>query len=111
MSEPLAISEMEANAARAVTMLKMLANKHRLILLCFLQEKEMSVSQLNELIPIPQSTLSQHLAFLRRENVVKTRRDAQTIYYSLHDKNVAPIISVLYELYCKADAVDDMAMT
>lgn len=111
MSDPVAINEMEANAARAVTMLKMLANKHRLVLLCFLSEKEMSVGQLNELIPIPQSTLSQHLAFLRRENIVKTRREAQTIYYSLQDQNVAPIISVLYELYCKPDEVDDMAMT
>lgn len=104
MTESLSIVEMEVNAAKAVTMLKMLANKHRLILLCFLQEKEMSVSELNTLIPIPQSTLSQHLAFLRRENIVKTRREAQTIYYSLQDKNVAPIISVLYELYCKGDA-------
>lgn len=96
-------TELEENASRAVVLLKMLANKHRLILLCILQTGEKSVSQLNELVPIPQSTLSQHLAFLRREKVVETRRDAQTIYYRLLDKNVIPIIDVLYELYCQSE--------
>lgn len=97
---------LEENASKAVVLLKMLANKHRLILLCILQSGEKSVSQLNEQIPIPQSTLSQHLAFLRRENIVACRREAQTIYYSLLDKNVIPVIEVLYGIYCapKQDA-------
>lgn len=94
-------TDMEQNAEQAVTMLKMLANKHRLMLLCILQDGEKSVSELNVLVAIPQSTLSQHLAFLRREKLVKTRRDAQTIYYSLADKKVIPIISLLHELYCQ----------
>lgn len=94
-------SEMEQHAGQAVAMLKMLANKHRLLLLCILQSGEKSVSELNALVTIPQSTLSQHLAFLRRENLVCTRRDAQTIYYSLADKKVIPIISLLHQLYCQ----------
>ncbi|MCC2604304.1 ArsR/SmtB family transcription factor [Planctobacterium marinum] len=94
-------SEMEQHAGQAVAMLKMLANKHRLLLLCILQSGEKSVSELNALVTIPQSTLSQHLAFLRRENLVCTRRDAQTIYYSLADKKVIPIVSLLHQLYCQ----------
>lgn len=93
-------SELEQNAEEAVTMLKMLANKHRLMLLCLLQSGEKSVSELNAQIKIPQSTLSQHLAFLRREKLVVSRRVAQTIYYSLQDKKVLPIISLLHQLYC-----------
>ena len=100
VSFPDEFSQMEQNAGRAVALLKMLANKHRLIILCILQAGEKSVSELNELVPIPQSTLSQHLAFLRRENIVQTRRSAQVIYYSLLDKNVIPVISLLYQLYC-----------
>lgn len=92
--------DMEQNAEQAVILLKMLANKHRLMLLCLLQAGEKSVSELNAQVPIPQSTLSQHLSFLRREKLVETRRDAQTIYYSLPDNNVIPVINLLYELYC-----------
>jgi DNA-binding transcriptional ArsR family regulator len=100
---PEEFSDMEANASQAVSLLKMLANKHRLILLCILQAGEKSVSELNDLVPIPQSTLSQHLAFLRRENIVQTRREAQTIYYSILDKNVKPMIELLYGLYCQPE--------
>lgn len=95
--------QMEQNAESAISLLKMLANKHRLILLCILRSGEKSVSQLNELVPIPQSTLSQHLAFLRREKLVQTRREAQTIYYSLLDEKIIPVIGLLYQLYCQDD--------
>jgi len=70
------------------------------MILCLLQQGELSVSALNELIPIPQSTLSQHLAWLRREKYVKTRREAQTIYYQLDDSNVTKVINVLHDIFC-----------
>ncbi len=91
---------MEANAEQAVNLLKAMGNRHRLMVLCVLQEGELSVSQLNERFPIPQSSLSQHLAWLRRERYVKTRREAQTIYYSLDSQEVIEIIAVLHKLYC-----------
>ncbi len=93
-------NQLESNAEKAVTLLKTLGNKHRLMILCALQEKELSVSQLNELFPIPQSSLSQNLAWLRREGYVKTRRDAQNIFYALDSYEVTQIIKVLHKLYC-----------
>lgn len=93
-------SQMEGNAEQAVKLLKALGNKHRLMILCVLQEGELSVSQLNELFPIAQSSLSQHLAWLRKEGFVSTRREAQTIFYSLSSDEVIEIIAVLYKLYC-----------
>lgn len=100
MSEKMSIGQLEQNAAKAELLMKALSNKHRLMILCLLQENELSVSALNELIPIPQSTLSQHLAWLRREKYVKTRREAQTIYYQLNDDNVTKVINVLHDIFC-----------
>lgn len=96
----MSIGQLEQNAAKAELLMKALSNKHRLMILCLLQENELSVSALNELIPIPQSTLSQHLAWLRREKYVKTRREAQTIYYQLNDDNVTKVINVLHDIFC-----------
>lgn len=96
-------AKMEANAQHAVDLLKTLGNRYRLMILCVLQENEMSVSQLNDVIAIPQSSLSQHLAWLRREAYVKTRREAQTIYYSLDSSEVKEVIAVLYKLFCQED--------
>ena len=93
-------TQLEANVDPAVTLLKAMANNHRLMILCVLQEKELSVSQLNEIIPVAQSSLSQHLAWLRREGFVKTRRDSQTIYYSLDSKEVAALIATLHGQFC-----------
>jgi DNA-binding transcriptional ArsR family regulator len=93
-------SQMEVNVDKAVTLLKAMANNHRLMILCMLLNKELSVSQLNELIPVAQSSLSQHLAWLRREGFVTTRRESQTIYYSLDSKEVAAVIAALHSQYC-----------
>ncbi|MCV2885731.1 metalloregulator ArsR/SmtB family transcription factor [Aestuariibacter sp. AA17] len=92
--------EMQSNAEQASSLLKAMANKHRLLILCILNDEELSVSELNNQILIPQSTLSQHLSVLRKDNLVCTRRDAQTIYYSLASKEVKAIISTLHDLYC-----------
>lgn len=92
--------DMRDNADKAAALLKAMANPHRLLLLCLLNDGEMSVSELNQQVTIPQSSLSQHLAALRRENLVLTRRDAQTIFYTLASAEVKAIITTLYDLYC-----------
>ncbi len=92
--------QIEAHALEAATLLKLLANQHRLMILCTLVQGEMSVSEINEHIGLSQSALSQHLALLRKENIVKTRRQSQTILYSLAQDHTTRIIQVLQELYC-----------
>jgi len=81
--------------------MKCLANARRLMILCRLHEGESSVGGLENLIGIGQSALSQHLAQLRRAGIVKTRRDAQTIYYSLADVKAGKIVEQLYSLFCQ----------
>lgn len=92
---------MAGNAEQAEQLLKLLANKNRLMILCRLMDSECSVTELNEQVPLAQSALSQHLAALRQANVVKTRRDAQTIYYAISDDKAVKLIEQLYELFCK----------
>jgi len=91
---------MQAHADDAVRMLKALANRSRLMVLCALTHGELTVGQINKLIPLSQSALSQHLAVLRRDSMVRTRREAQTIYYSLADGPATNLIQVLHDLYC-----------
>lgn len=91
---------MYANAEEAAALLRSMANRHRLMLLCLLNDEELTVSELNKQINIPQSSLSQHLSQLRRNKLVTTRRDAQSIYYSLASEEVKAVISTLYRLYC-----------
>ncbi|OPX55312.1 DNA-binding transcriptional regulator, ArsR family [Oceanospirillum multiglobuliferum] len=93
---------MRDNAKEATALLKALANENRLMILCYLEGKELSVSQLNESLDLSQSALSQHLAVLRRDNLVKTRRESQTIYYSLNGDQASTIISTLHQMYCVA---------
>ena len=94
------LERMHERAADAAALLKALSNESRLLILCTLAGREMSVSELNEQIPLSQSALSQQLAVLRREKLVRTRREAQTIYYSVAPSNAARVIEVLRELYC-----------
>lgn len=100
------IEDMAHNAAQAEALLKIMANKNRLMILCSLLQGEMSVSQLNDAIPLAQSALSQHLAALRKANVVATRRDAQSIYYRVVDPKVEAILQQLYVLFCQPEAQD-----
>ena len=92
---------MADNVEQAEQMLKILANKNRLMILCSLQDGEMSVSELNEAVPLAQSALSQHLAALRKAQIVSTRRESQTIYYRVVDKSVMAILETLHGLFCK----------
>ena len=92
------------NARRASTLLKAMSNQHRLLILCQLVRGEKCVGDLEQIVGLSQSALSQHLARLRRDNLVKTRRSAQTIYYSLAGDEASAVIETLYELYCGATA-------
>lgn len=84
----------------AAALLKSLANPHRLLILCLLGEGELSVGTLNARIPLSQSALSQHLAVLREEGLLSTRREAQTIYYSVRPGPALDIIRALHRHYC-----------
>jgi len=91
---------MRKHACEAAGLMKALSNENRLIVLCALAEGELSVGQLHERVDLSQSALSQHLAVLRREKLVSTRREAQTIYYSLSSTTAAKLIEFLYGTYC-----------
>jgi len=92
--------DLRVHADEAIKQLKALANVNRLMILCILSEGELSVSQLNEMIDLSQSALSQHLAKLREDNLVITRRESQTIYYSIAEGVAKSIINVLHGHYC-----------
>jgi len=94
-------SDLERNARKASALLKAMANDRRLLILCFLAQGEKSVSELETLISLSQSALSQHLARLRRDGLVTTRRAAQTIYYSLAGREAGAIMETLYSLFCE----------
>ncbi len=100
------LDELRRNAHRASRLLKVLSNERRLLVLCHLSQGEKSVGELERAIGLGQSALSQHLARLRRSSLVRTRRDAQTIYYSLAGDEAVAVMQTLYDLYC-ADAPAD----
>jgi DNA-binding transcriptional ArsR family regulator len=93
------VKHLEPRAVEAARLLKLLANEQRLTVLCRLSGQEMSVTELGEYVNLSQSALSQHLAKLRADGLVATRRDAQTIYYRLSDPIAERLIGVLCELY------------
>ncbi len=97
------LQELGPKAAEAEGFLKALANRHRLMILCELHKGELSVSAIQQALQLSQSSLSQHLARLREDGLVKTRRESQVIFYSLGSANVSRVISLLYELYCTQD--------
>ncbi|MCG9758346.1 MULTISPECIES: ArsR/SmtB family transcription factor [Pseudoalteromonas] len=98
------LQQMAQNAEQAEALLKLMANKNRLMILCALQKQELSVSQLNEMVPLAQSALSQHLASMRKAQIVATRREGATIYYQVKDSRVAVLLESLYQLFCASSA-------
>ncbi|QLP96226.1 MAG: helix-turn-helix transcriptional regulator [Rhodoblastus sp.] len=108
------LDELGPRAAEAEAFLKAMANRHRLMILCELHKGERCVTDLQQAVGLAQSALSQHLAKLREEDIVTTRRQSQTIFYTLADHTAARLIALLYEAYCKpgcagpndADALD-----
>lgn len=89
-------------AEQATGLLKALANRHRLIIICQLTEKERSVGELAALLNIRDTTVSQHLALLRKDGLVTPRRDGQTIWYSIASPEARELVRTLYRVYCES---------
>lgn len=97
------LEQMQVHAAKAASLMKALGSESRLMILCALGEGERSVGELNQIVPLSQSALSQQLARLRGEGLVETRRDSQTIYYQLAAGPADQVIRLLQEIYCPSD--------
>ena len=95
------IQELEKNAEEAAGFLKLLASGPRLLILCQLIEGEQNVGTLAEKTGLRMTTVSQHMALMRAQNIVTTRRDGTTIYYSLASSIVEDILSVLHKGFCE----------
>ena len=95
------IGDLRSRADEAASFLKSIANDRRLIILCELVKGERAVGELEVIAGLSQSALSQHLAKLREARLVKTRRESQSIYYSLADTGVSKVIGVLHDVYCR----------
>ncbi|MCK8046827.1 MULTISPECIES: ArsR/SmtB family transcription factor [Shewanella] len=100
MQKEIDASAMVTNAESAAKWLKAIANPYRLMILCLLLDKELSVTELNKTVPLSQSALSQHLAVLRSEDLVATRKSSQVVYYTLKNEQVTEVISILHRKYC-----------
>jgi DNA-binding transcriptional ArsR family regulator len=95
------LSELHDMASHAVELLKAMANEWRLMILCQLAEGERTVSELQEILGLSQSALSQHLAVLRREKIVKSRKHAQSVTYSLAGDEAPKVMNTLHEVFCE----------
>ena len=102
MTDPhsLPLDQFQASAGQAASLLRALSNEKRLMVLCQLGDAERSVGELMPVVGLSQSALSQHLAKLREEGLVDTRRDGTTIFYRIVDPAVLKVIAVLAEIYC-----------
>ena len=97
------IARFEASAAEAARLLRALANERRLMILCQLADGELSVGELLPRVGLSQSALSQHLAVLREEGVVATRREAQSVRYRIADPAAVKVVTTLAEIFCPPD--------
>ena len=97
------ITRFEASAGEAAKLLRALGNERRLMILCQLTDGERSVGELLPLVGLSQSALSQHLAVLREEAVVATRREGQTIWYRIADPAAMKVVATLAEIFCPPD--------
>lgn len=96
-------AEFEASAGRAANLLRLLGNEKRLMILCQLADGELAVGEIQARIGLSQSALSQHLALLREQGLVATRRQSQTILYRIHDPAALRVIQTLAELFCPSE--------
>lgn len=94
------LARFEASAGAAARLLKALANERRLMILCQLSGGERSVGELQPLVGLSQSALSQHLAVLREDGIVATRREGQLIFYRIADPAAAEVIATLAQIFC-----------
>jgi DNA-binding transcriptional ArsR family regulator len=97
------MDELQANALRVAELLKTMANPARLVILCQLADGERSVGELARTVGLSQSAISQHLAVLRKGEAVTSRRDGQTVFYSLASDDVVALMGMLHGLFCKAE--------
>jgi DNA-binding transcriptional ArsR family regulator len=97
-------AQFEASAGQAARLLRALANERRLMILCQLTDGERSVGQLAPLVGLSQSALSQHLAVLREEGLVATRREAQSVWYRIDDPAALKVVATLAEIFCPPEA-------
>ena len=97
------LDAMSSAADAASELLKSLANRHRLLILCQLGDGERSVGELAEFLGIRDATASQHLALLRKDGLVNARREGQTIWYSIASVPAREILSTLYRIYCQPE--------
>ncbi len=103
-SKPISVgAQMQRQAKNAATLLKAMAHQRRLQILCLLVEGERSVGEINQAIDLSQSALSQHLAILREQGLVSTRKSAQVVFYSIHSGPALEVIKTLHSHYCKND--------
>lgn len=96
------LSELHDMASHACELLKAMANEWRLMILCHLSEGEKTVSELQNLLGLSQSALSQHLAILRREKIVRARKHAQSVIYSLAGDEAIKVMGTLHDVFCGA---------
>lgn len=99
------LEKMVRKARNASDFLKALAHETRLLLLCYLAERERSVTELESVLSLRQPTVSQQLARLRLDGLVTTRREGKTIYYSIADEKLHRVIAVIYDIFCKEDGI------
>ena len=97
------IADLQRKSAEVSATLRMLSHEKRLLALCRLAiAGEMSVGALAEVVGLSQSALSQHLAKLRSDGLVETRREGQVLHYRISDPRVSRLLAALYEIYCSA---------
>jgi DNA-binding transcriptional ArsR family regulator len=101
------LAELHDMATNACELLKAMSNKWRLMILCQLSEGEKTVGELQSLLGVGQSAVSQHLAILRRENIVDSRKNAQSIFYSLSGEQAIKVMATLHEVFCNKAISED----
>ena len=107
LAEPIDLTQMREHAGSASRLLKAMGSENRLLILCILCEGELSVGQINQRISLAQSAVSQHLAVLRRDQLVATRKQSQTVFYRLKLGVVAKIIQLLHNEFCSPAAISE----
>lgn len=96
---------LENNAEQAALFLKSIANRHRLMILCKLLDGGMTAGELSRELGISPPNLSQHLSWLKKEDLVNNRRQGTAVHYSLSERRIRPLMDVLYSMFCGEDPV------
>lgn len=95
------IAVLQEQARKASELMKALSHETRLMILCLLNEQEMSVTEIERIVGLPQATVSQQLARLRLDRIVTTRREGRMIYYRIADREVGAVVESLYDVFCR----------